>query len=659
MSRLAHAVFILLLLAGLAVGLQPLWKRWLPKPDKPPAVAQPAADFGPCMDHRARQPDAEAIAGLSPRTLLFSSDCGWLISGNQNGSVQVIERRSGKLLAEAAGHPFRVEHLVISPDDKLLFSSSTQEDVMIWSLPELKRLGRVLTARRSADALAYHAGRGVLVTGSSSDLHVWKIAFDKPGEAQFSEPLISAKAEGSVHSLAFSPDGKLLAAGMGGTVQLWQYDGAGLKPLATSAGKDLREWIMAVAFTRDGKALVSGTRSKKIQVWQVPSLEPVRQAAGEPRWEFYTDPTRFTARPPRDYAAGDKASLIFEIDDAVADRVYLAAEGRVFSNPIAWRGLVQAAGNSGGVSFFDIYANRPGPVLTIPAEQGRNRGSMLNFAVLPERSLLGIKRGFDLMVIDLASLKVLKSVKMDGGKAELQWVGDGKYLAFSNHQGVGFMTVETGEIRVVPRPPWNGDQQLINLQIGASLDGRGVAALFGDRLVEVDPELRVKDVASVPLMAVQLVAPIAARKAYLVAGPDGGTLFGGAGAGARFASQISFTVNAALTPDGSTLYVKEPEGKICRYRIEAPAPCELVTKADNPGLMALDSDGRLLVEGGHKKRVRVLDLAAGKDLAQLEGHLGEIAYLKLLGNRVLSIDKTGELRLWSLESREALASARP
>src|SRR5689334_5239412 len=113
MSSTARILFWLLLLALLAGATQPFWKRLLPPP-----AAQPVDDFGPCYDRRPQQPDAPDIPGLNPRTLLFSSDCRWLVAGNQNGSIQLIERRSGKLLAEAAAHAFRVENLLISPDDK-------------------------------------------------------------------------------------------------------------------------------------------------------------------------------------------------------------------------------------------------------------------------------------------------------------------------------------------------------------------------------------------------------------------------------------------------------------------------------------------------------------------------------------------------------------
>jgi WD40 repeat protein len=85
-----------------------------------------------------------------------------------------------------------------------------------------------------------------------------------------------------VGPLAFSPDGKYLAASSEGTVKLW--DVGSRKLLATFKGHDelhplrglkldrvlLRDPIQAIAFSPDGKGLVSATGHSLI-LWQVPS----------------------------------------------------------------------------------------------------------------------------------------------------------------------------------------------------------------------------------------------------------------------------------------------------------------------------------------------------------------------------------------------------
>jgi WD40 repeat protein len=73
-----------------------------------------------------------------------------------------------------------------------------------------------------------------------------------------------------VHALAFSPNGKLLATGEGdGTVRLWnpatrQPVGA---PIQTGSGP--ADALSVVAFSPDGKLLAGGSPDGAVRLWQV------------------------------------------------------------------------------------------------------------------------------------------------------------------------------------------------------------------------------------------------------------------------------------------------------------------------------------------------------------------------------------------------------
>src|SRR5581483_4053961 len=69
---------------------------------------------------------------------------------------------------------------------------------------------------------------------------------------------------GLVFSVAFSPDGKVLATGsFDGTVKLWDF----------AAGKELHvlkghtDQVYSVAFSPDGTMLASGSKDKTIRLW--------------------------------------------------------------------------------------------------------------------------------------------------------------------------------------------------------------------------------------------------------------------------------------------------------------------------------------------------------------------------------------------------------
>jgi hypothetical protein len=50
--------------------------------------------------------------------------------------------------------------------------------------------------------------------------------------------------------------------------------------------------------------------------------------------------------------------------------------------------------------------------------------------------------------------------------------------------------------------------------------------------------------------------------------------------------------------------------------------------------------------------------AGGKEIAKLEGHTDLVSFVQVVGDRVVSVDRTGEVRTWSPGKPSSLLSAK-
>ena len=130
-----------------------------------------------------------------------------------------------------------------------------------------------LDAVRRNDITATHRELAVLKELGRDDRFAARLAAAWVNQS-IGESLIGQK--GNVRSVAFSPDGKTIAGGIGDeTIRLW--DAATGKPL----GEPLRgheSSVSSVAFSPDGTTLASGSHDKTIRLWDAATGKPL----GEP-----------------------------------------------------------------------------------------------------------------------------------------------------------------------------------------------------------------------------------------------------------------------------------------------------------------------------------------------------------------------------------------
>ena len=163
------------------------------------------------------------------------------------------------------GHTGRVYGIAFTPDGKQLLSASTDSTVKVWDTATRKELDPLADPRGRLDALAVNA-QGTLVAapehgGPNGRIRLWTMASREPcGE-------LPAPVGGPQTCVAFDPDGARLAAGgptVSSTVQIW--DVAARKEIAQCRGH--KQKITSVAWSPDGKRLVSSSDDGTVRVWE-------------------------------------------------------------------------------------------------------------------------------------------------------------------------------------------------------------------------------------------------------------------------------------------------------------------------------------------------------------------------------------------------------
>ena len=120
-------------------------------------------------------------------------------------------------------------------------------------------------------SVAFSPNGKVLAAGTAEgQVRLWRVADG--------QPLLTCEGHlGAVWSVAFSPDGRLLAsASTDGTVRLWNVDTG--QSLQTLAGHTHQVW--SVAFSPDGRLLASGSTDGTVRLWEIPTGQSLQTLAG-------------------------------------------------------------------------------------------------------------------------------------------------------------------------------------------------------------------------------------------------------------------------------------------------------------------------------------------------------------------------------------------
>ena len=255
-----------------------------------------------------------------PRDYRIASS-GWDVA-RKGFTVKVWDARTGAVDFELPESPVSLETHAVAwhPDGKYFVTGGVNGTVQVWDVEARREVGKVGPPGPHVKGLAFSRdGKDLASVNFDGVVNVWEWDVNRLGEKEKPRHTFRCRRVPQAGmTLAFSPDGRRLAAGgVKQTVQIWNLQTGEEKSLEghtgdvwvtvfspdpkgrwiASAGEDstVKVWdseskelthnfrghtglVTSLVFSRDGRQLFSGSRDKTVKVWNLnlPGDRPVR-----------------------------------------------------------------------------------------------------------------------------------------------------------------------------------------------------------------------------------------------------------------------------------------------------------------------------------------------------------------------------------------------
>ncbi|MCC6615267.1 MAG: TIR domain-containing protein [Anaerolineae bacterium] len=586
-----------------------------------------------------------------------------LLTGSVDGSLALWDTESGALIQQTQFEDFfesdgqranlaAVNALAFDPSDPTSAAIGSNA-IILWDSERWLERRRIELPGALVQSLAYSPDGQLLAAGfSTGDLRIYDIS---TGQAR-----VSLRAHGdSIDTLAISPDGTQLATGArDAEIHLWD--------LAT--GDEIRSWkptsnepVEALAFTTDGSQLIVGLNALGMlaydletgdEVWRMDDLGqgvPALAVSPDGHWLAYTG---FDASVTVTDLATRKARFAFVGHGTRAEAVTFSPDGRLL-----YTGSLDSTARSwhvfGGAleGFARAYADGASASTLAPLSDGRflSAGGDADPRVLLWENGT-VVREFAGHTASVAALAVSPDERtaLSGGF-------DATLREWDLESGALIQTIPVDGASIVTSISYTADgtQALVS-----AVDTSGTSS-----------HIYIYHLASAKVAFEQGFDLMLIIRALFMPGETTVVYAGGrldrSGQGSiaevdletsavseRYANVHEPTIyGLALSPDGRRLASSSEDGLIVVWdTATAQETRRLIGHSDLVRALNFDTSGSLLISAGYDHTARIWDLTNWEELIELQGHTDGVTSGIFLpdGSGVLTSSRDGSIGIWRI-----------
>jgi WD40 repeat protein len=446
-------------------------------------------------------------------------------------------------------------------------------------------------------------------------------------------------------SVAWSPDGELLASASGKVVGLWEVrSGREVRALSGHKGR-----VWSVSFSPDGKSIASGSDDWTVRLWEVESGREIRALSGHrssvSSVSFSPDGKRLAS------GSDDMTVRLWEVESGGEICALSDHRSSVLSVSFSPDGKRLASGSyDKTIRLWEVESGREIRVLS------GHRSIVTSVSFSPDGKHLA-SGSYD-KTVRLWEVESGREVRALSGHEDyvssVSFSSDGKCLASgSDDRTVRLWEVEGGrEVRAL-----SGHEKGV-LSVSFSPDGKSLASGSPDqtvRLWEVESSREIR-----------VLSGHGNRVLSVSFSPDGRRLASGSedrtvrlwdvesGREIRSLSGYGSSVSSvSFSSEGKDLASGSDDGLVRLWEVESGREIRALSgHEDHVCSVSFSPNGKSLASGSYDRTVRLWEVESGREIRALSGHKGCVRSVSFSpdSKSLASVSDDKTVRLWEVES---------